>query len=198
MSGDKDRRRNSATKGMQEYQQLPNESVRVYANRLKGNSEERQPEPYNERTGPIRHGMGGPAACTQDQKSDLGSPQAKTRSRHSTNSSTVRRPRPSDRTTQSPADSNSKVSMEDLRNAARRTETSDPPSPNLRQTLPAIPIIPSPVIQTRSSPIRPVEAAVPTIYSAVAFEASLPEPKHKPAIHSLRQRRPLNRICNLG
>ena len=35
MYGDTDRRLNSATKGMQEYQQLPNESVRVYANRMK-------------------------------------------------------------------------------------------------------------------------------------------------------------------
>jgi hypothetical protein len=37
MYGDKDRRLNSATKAMQEYQQLPNESVRIYANRLKAN-----------------------------------------------------------------------------------------------------------------------------------------------------------------
>jgi len=37
MYGDKDRRLNSATKAMQEYQQLPNEAVRVYANRLKAN-----------------------------------------------------------------------------------------------------------------------------------------------------------------
>jgi len=37
MYGDKDRRLNSATKAMQEYQQLPNESVRAYANRLKPN-----------------------------------------------------------------------------------------------------------------------------------------------------------------
>jgi hypothetical protein len=34
MYGDKDRRLNSATKVMLEYEQLPNESVRVYANRL--------------------------------------------------------------------------------------------------------------------------------------------------------------------
>jgi len=37
MYGDKDRRLNSATKAMQEYQQLPNESVRIYANCLKAN-----------------------------------------------------------------------------------------------------------------------------------------------------------------
>jgi hypothetical protein len=37
MYGDKDRRLNSATKAMQEYQQLPNEAVRVYANRLNAN-----------------------------------------------------------------------------------------------------------------------------------------------------------------
>jgi hypothetical protein len=37
MYGDKDRRLNSATKAMQEYQQLPNESVRIYVNRLKAN-----------------------------------------------------------------------------------------------------------------------------------------------------------------
>jgi hypothetical protein len=35
MYGDKDRRFNSATKAMQEYEQFPNESVRIYANRLK-------------------------------------------------------------------------------------------------------------------------------------------------------------------
>jgi len=37
MYADKDRRLNSATQAMQEYEQLPNESVRVYANRLKAN-----------------------------------------------------------------------------------------------------------------------------------------------------------------
>jgi hypothetical protein len=37
MNGDKDRHLNSATKGMKQYQQLPNESVRIYANRLKAN-----------------------------------------------------------------------------------------------------------------------------------------------------------------
>jgi hypothetical protein len=37
MYGDKDRRLKSATKAMQEYQQLPNKAVRVYANRLKAN-----------------------------------------------------------------------------------------------------------------------------------------------------------------
>jgi len=37
MYKDNDRRLNSATKGMQEYQQLPNESVRVYANHMKAN-----------------------------------------------------------------------------------------------------------------------------------------------------------------
>jgi len=37
MYQDKDRRLNSATKAMQEYQQLPNESVRIDTNRLKAN-----------------------------------------------------------------------------------------------------------------------------------------------------------------
>jgi hypothetical protein len=37
MYGHKDRRLNSGTKAMQGYQQLPNEAVRVYANRLKAN-----------------------------------------------------------------------------------------------------------------------------------------------------------------
>jgi hypothetical protein len=37
MCGDKVRRLNSATKAIQEYQQPPNESVRVYANHLKAN-----------------------------------------------------------------------------------------------------------------------------------------------------------------
>ena len=38
MYGDNDRHLNSVTKAMQEYQQLPNKSVRVYANCLKANS----------------------------------------------------------------------------------------------------------------------------------------------------------------
>ena len=37
MYRDRDRHPNSATKAMQEYHQLPNESVQVYANRLKAN-----------------------------------------------------------------------------------------------------------------------------------------------------------------
>jgi len=37
MYGDKHRHLNAATKAMQEYEQLPNEAVRVYANRLKAN-----------------------------------------------------------------------------------------------------------------------------------------------------------------
>jgi len=37
MYRDKDRHLNSATKAMHEYQQLPNESVRIHANRLKAN-----------------------------------------------------------------------------------------------------------------------------------------------------------------
>jgi len=37
MYGDKARRLNSATKAMKEYQQLPNKSVRIYANLLKAN-----------------------------------------------------------------------------------------------------------------------------------------------------------------
>jgi len=37
MYGDKDRRLNSAMKAIQEYQKFSNESVRVYANRMKAN-----------------------------------------------------------------------------------------------------------------------------------------------------------------
>jgi hypothetical protein len=37
MYGDKDRRLNPAMKAMHEYQQLSNESVKVYANRMKAN-----------------------------------------------------------------------------------------------------------------------------------------------------------------
>jgi hypothetical protein len=95
-------------------------------------------------------------------------------------------------------DSNSKGQQGSLREAAIRNENFEHPSPNLWKTLPAIPIIPPPVIQIRPSPISPVEAAVPTIYSAGAYKASLQKPKGKPAMHSLQQRRPLYLICNLG
>ena len=62
-----------------------------------------------------------------------------------------------------------------------------------------IPTIQIPGNQNRSSPIaEPVEAAVPTIISAVALKGSLRKPKGKLAMHSLRQRRPHNLICNLG
>jgi hypothetical protein len=118
---------------------------------------------------------------------------------HSTNSSTVRRPRSSNRTTKSPSDTNSKVNTESLRKAAIRNATSDPPSPNLRKALPPIAIIltiPIPGIQNRSSPISPAEAAVPTIDSAVAFKGSLRKPNGQPATHSLWQRRPQNLPCN--
>jgi len=97
-----------------------------------------------------------------------------------------------------PGDSNCRGKQGSLRKAAIRNIIFDHPSPNLRKTLQAIPIIPTPVIQNRSSPISPAEAAVPTIYSAVAFKASLRKPKGKLAMHSLRQRRPLYLICNLG
>ena len=74
------------------------------------------------------------------RKSDLGSPAAKTGSTHSTNSSTVRRPRSSNRTTKCPGDSNSKGKQGSLRKAAIRNVIFDHPSPNLRKTLPVIPI----------------------------------------------------------
>jgi len=104
----------------------------------------------------------------------------KTGPTHSTNSSTVRRPQSSNRMTKSPGDSNRKVNMDSLRKAAIRNATSDPPSPNLPKALPPIPIILIiliPEIQNRSSPISPVEAAVPTINSAVALKGSLRKPK---------------------
>jgi len=88
-----------------------------------------------------------------------------------------------------------------LRLAAIRNATSDHSSPNLRKALPPIPIIPTipiPGIQNPSSPISTVEAAMPTIISAVALKRSLRKPKGKPAMHSLRQRRPQNLIGNLG
>jgi len=75
--------------------------------------------------------------------------------------------------TNSLGDSNNKGKQGSLRKAAIRNVIFDHPSPNLRKTLPAIPIIPAPVIQNRSSPRCPVEAAMSTIYSAVAFKASL-------------------------
>jgi len=85
--------------------------------------------------------------------------------------------------------------------AAIRNATSDHSSPNLRKALPPIPIIPTipiPGIQNPSSPISPVEAAVSTIISTVALKGSLRKPKGKLAMHSLRQQRPQNLICNLG
>ena len=169
---------------MQEYEQLPNQSVRVYANRLKGK----------------RRRAGWNLTMHFRQKSDLGSPPAKTSLTHSTNSSTVRRPWCSNRMTNSPGDSNSNGKKGSRRKAAIRNVIFDHPSPNLRKPLrpfPRIQSIPAPVIQNRSSPIRPVEAAVPTIYSAEPFKAILRKPKGKPAMHSLRQRRPLNLICHL-
>ena len=57
--------------------------------------------------------------------------------------------------------------------AAIRNATSDHSSPNLRKRLPAIPMIPTiplPGIQYRSSPISPVEAAVPTYPQRRGFQ----------------------------
>ena len=57
--------------------------------------------------------------------------------------------------------------------AAIRIATSDHSSLNLRTTLPAfliIPTIPIPGIQNRSSPICPVEAAVPTHHQRRGFQ----------------------------
>jgi len=85
--------------------------------------------------------------------------------------------------------------------AAIRNATSDHSSPNLRKALPPIPLIPTipiPGIHNPSSPISPVEAAAPTIMSAVALKGSLRKPKGELAMHSLWQRRPQNLICNLG
>jgi len=85
--------------------------------------------------------------------------------------------------------------------AAIRNATSNDSSPNLQKALPPIPIIPKipiPGIHNPSSPISPVEAAMPTIISAVAHKGNLRKPKGKPAMHSLRQRRPQNLVCNLG
>jgi len=47
---------------------------------------------------------------------------------------------------------------------ATRNVISDNLSPNLRKTLPAIPIIPAPVTQNRASPISSVEAVVSTYH----------------------------------
>jgi hypothetical protein len=60
--------------------------------------------------------------------------------------------------------------------AAIRNATSAHSSPNLRKRIPAIPIIliiptiPLPGIQHRSSPISPVEAAVPTYHQRRGFQ----------------------------
>ena len=197
MYGDKDRRFNSATTAMQVYQPLPNESVRVYANSLKANWRRAGRNLITHEV-VLYDGHGRACGTPLKRNSDLGSPAAKTDSTHSTNSSTVRRPRSSNRTTKSPVDSNSKGKQGSHRKAAIRNVIFDYPSPNLQKTRPAIPIIPKPGIQHRSSPISPVEAAVPTIYSPVAFKASLQKLKGKPAMHSLQQRRPLYLICNLG
>jgi len=95
---------------------------------------------------------------------------AKTGSTHSTNSSTARRPRSSNRTTRSPEDNSSnKGKQGSLRKVAIRNVISDHPSPNLRKTLPAIPITPA-VIQNRASPISPAEAAGPTYHQRRGFQ----------------------------
>jgi len=85
--------------------------------------------------------------------------------------------------TNTPGDSNSKGKQGSLRKAAIRNLIFDHPYLNLWTTLPVIPIIPAPVFQNRSRPISPVEAAVPTVNSAVAFKRSLRKPKGKPATH---------------
>jgi hypothetical protein len=84
-------------------------------------------------------------------------------------------------------DSNSKCKQWSLRKAVIKNVIFDHPSLNLRKTPPATPIIPPPVINNRSSPISPVEVAVPTINSAVAFKESLRKLKGKPATHLLLQ-----------
>jgi len=105
------------------------------------------------------------------RKSDLGSPVANTGLIHLTNSSTAWRPRSSNRKTRSLGDTNTKRKQGMLRMAAIRNVISDHPSPNLQQTLPAIPIIPTiPVIQNWASPISPVEAAMPTYHQRRGFQ----------------------------
>ena len=82
-------------------------------------------------------------------------------------------------------------SVSNLEEARRTAETT--------KAIGLLPTIPIPGIQNRSSPIaKPVEAAVPTIISAVALIGSLRKPKGKPAMQSLRPQSPHNRICNLG
>jgi len=80
----------------------------------------------------------------------------------------VRRPRSSNRTKQSPGDSNSRGKQRSLKKAAIRNLIFDHPSPNLRKALPVIPTIP--VIQNRASPISPAEAAVPTCHQRRGFQ----------------------------
>jgi len=73
--------------------------------------------------------------------------------------------------TKSPGDnSSSKGKQGSLRNAAIRNVISEHPSPNLRKTLLAIPIILAPVIQNRASPISPAEAAGPTNHQRGGFQ----------------------------
>jgi len=70
-------------------------------------------------------------------------------------------------------DSNSKRKQQSLRMAGIRNVISDNSSPNLRKTLPAIPIIPTitiPAIRNRASPIRLVEEAVTTFHQCGGFK----------------------------
>jgi len=104
------------------------------------------------------------------RKSGLGSPVAKTGSRPSTNSSTVRQPLSSNQTTRSREENNSnKGNQGSLRKVAIRNEIVDHPSPNQRKTLPAIPMTPA-VIPVWASPISRAEASGPTYHQCHGFQ----------------------------
>jgi hypothetical protein len=126
------------------------------------------------------------------RKPVLGSPVAETCSTHSTYFSTVRCPWSSNRTTKSPKDSNSQGKQGSLRKEAISKVIFDHPSLNLQTTHPAIPIIPAPVTQNQASPICPVVAAVPTKHRCGGIQSKSTKAEGNPAMHSLRQLRPLN------
>jgi len=170
MYGDKDRRLNSTTKAMQEYQQLPNESVRIYANRLKANWRRagwslimHEVVLYDMAWAGLRHALKTkvrPWICsgkdrfdTLDQLFDCAA---------------ASEFKPDDKKPGGQQQQQSKHGS--LRKVAIRNVISDHPSPNLLKTLPAIPITPAPVIQNRASPISPAEAAGPTYHQRRGFQ----------------------------
>ena len=169
--GDTDRGLISATTAMQEYQQLPNEPVRVCVNRSKRNWRRagwtlitHEVVLYNLAWAGLRQTLktqvrpwipsGKDRFDTLDQlfvcAAAFGVPTGRQKN---------------------PRDSNSKGKQGSFRKAGLRNVIFNHPSPNLQKSLPVIPLIPTiPVFQNRASPISPVEAVVPTSHQRRGFQ----------------------------